>query len=83
MLIFFTLTPLEGTLGKIFLTRKLYFRYSIVIEHQIKHLAEIGSGAELGNSSGPEECWINFYGSRINPIQTARTLIIKTTFISG
>ena len=35
------LTPLEGTLGKTFLTRKLHFRYSIVIEHQIKHLAKI------------------------------------------
>ena len=27
--IFLTLTPLEGTLGKIFLIRKLHFRYSI------------------------------------------------------
>ena len=43
MSIFFTLTPLEGTLGKIFLTRKLHFRYSIVIEHQIKHLAKLFS----------------------------------------
>ena len=35
-----TLTLLEGTLGKIFLTRKLYFWYSIVIEHEIKHLTK-------------------------------------------
>ena len=40
MSIFFTLTPPEGTLGKIFLTRKLYFWYSIVIEHEIKHLTK-------------------------------------------
>ena len=38
-----TLTPLEGTLGKIFLALKLHFSYSIVIEHQIKHLAKIFS----------------------------------------
>ena len=31
-----TLTPLEGTFGKIFLALKLHFSYSIVIEHQIK-----------------------------------------------
>ena len=35
-----TLAPLEGTLGKIFLTRKLHFSYSIVIEHQIKHFSK-------------------------------------------
>ena len=39
--IFLTLTPLEGTLGKIFLTQKLHFSYSIVIEHLIKHLQKI------------------------------------------
>ena len=47
MSIFLTLTPLEGTLGKIFLTRKSHFRYSIVIEHQIKHLAKLFSNQNL------------------------------------
>ena len=41
--IFLTLTPLEGTLGKIFLTRKLHFRYSNVIEHLLKHLQKMFS----------------------------------------
>ena len=41
--IFFSFTSLEGTLGKIFLTRKLHSRYSIVIEHLIKHLQKIFS----------------------------------------